>query len=99
MKGIVVSGSELISKHYQEQLHRSGHYREYKLCKLLQYPIEHYPPREFSQKMLSDVFHSGNTSADRGLTGISRQSSITEDSASTDLSSERSEEPEFVVSF
>ncbi|KAF7261891.1 hypothetical protein EG68_00759 [Paragonimus skrjabini miyazakii] len=66
------------------QFKRSNLYREMKLCKLLARPIEHISIKEqLPTYSFKELFKSGDTSAAKGLAGISRQSATTDNSDST----------------
>ncbi|KER23529.1 hypothetical protein X801_03163 [Opisthorchis viverrini] len=73
---------------------RSDYYRELKLCRLLRCPTEFIPGGKelLAPKVFGDLFHSGNTSAIRGLAGVSRQSSFAHDTESMEECSEMTEE-------
>ncbi|TGZ60294.1 hypothetical protein CRM22_008605 [Opisthorchis felineus] len=73
---------------------RSDYFRELKLCRLLRCPTEFIPAGNelLAPKMFGDLFHSGNTSATRGLAGVSRQSSFAQDTESMEECSEMMEE-------
>ncbi|KAG5448155.1 hypothetical protein CSKR_200688 [Clonorchis sinensis] len=73
---------------------RSDYFRELKLCRLLRCPTEFIPGGNelLASKLFGDLFHSGNTSAIRGLAGVSRQSSFAQDTESMEECSEMTEE-------